>query len=618
MTAAPSAAPPDRLSGGEDGLDRRLLTAAMVVALVGAALRAVGGVVPAVDGAEPGFTSAPLLVALALAPVLLAGVVAARSRFAPAAAVLVGAAVLAPGAAVVDLQLVVDPSVASRPELYLPVDLAAPAPSVGLWALLAGHVAVVVAGVLAFGVLRGGEPGVVGGFGTDGAEGADGVLAGWRRRSVLLALAVAVVGACGLVMTPFSSDDVYLLAQNAFEGPTVALVGHVVCALALPVGAVLLVAEFRDASVARGGLAGLASALAAMSVPALVAAVAMPSLHVGAGSVLAGIGVLGLGVVAFLGRADGRAATDTEPARMPGRRGLEVSTGAVAVATGALAVVGALLPQVEVGGGVGGAAEAPQSPARFLLLAAGVVLAVPGAALFVARPAPVVRPVVSMVWVGVPLAAAAVLDTALTTGYTSSLLSGAGPAGTGFGDRLTAASIGSGPGVLWAWLAMVGAAVTACCSVVAGVVEREDVDEDVDEDEVGDEPGLSAVALRMLTPLTAAAVLVIAAFVTPMVTAVGYVEPGLVSDVGPPTWGLAAALVTVVGGCVLVTRSRPERAAAVLVGAAGVMGLRAATVPLVGGEIDGSSAGLGLWFSLGAVVVLLGCAAIAVLGRRRP
>ncbi len=608
MTATPAAGSPSEPSAS--GPDPRLVRVALAVALVGAVLRAVGGVAPVLEGADRGFASIPLLVVLAVAPVVPACVFVARSRPGAAAAVLLGAAVLAPGAAVADLQLVVDPSVASRPELYLPVDLSLPEPRLGLWSLLAGHVAAVSAGLLAFGALR------VEWSGSDplGTEDLGGAVPAWRRRYLLVALPVAVVGACGLLMTPFYSDDVYLLAQNAFEGPGMELVGAVLCALALPVGVVLLVASCREAAVARGALAGLTLALAAVGVPPLVAALAMPSLDVGAGSVLAALGVAGLGLLAGLGSgSSGREAGDVsgEGARVPGRRRLEVATGVLAAVTGALAVAGALLPQVQVSG----EGPAPQSPARWLLFTAGLVLGVLGLALLVDRLAPVVRPAVSVAWAGVPFTAAAVLDTVLTSGYTPSVWSAPGPGGPQLREYLTAESIGSGPGVLWAWLAMVGAVVTACCSVVAGLVEREDLDED--DDVSGAASGVSGVGLRMLTPLTAAAVLSVAAFATPMVTAPEYVETGLWSDAGPPTWGLVVAVLTVTGACALAVRSRPARAAALLAGAACVVGLRAATVPLVGGEIEGSSAGLGLWFSLAATVALVGCATIAVLGHRR-
>lgn len=595
----------------------------MAFAFAGTALRVLGSVARPLEGTERGFASAPLLVALAVAPVLLAGVLVARSNRAAGAAVLLGAALLAPGAALVDLQLVVDPSVASRPELYLPTDLSLPEPALGLWALLAGHGAVLIAGLLSFAALRSEGAATGDGSGLAGlADPADsgGAVAAWRRRYVRVALPAAVAGGCGLVMTPFYSADVYLLAQNAFEGPSVELVGSVLCALALPVGAVLLVAGAREVPVARGGLGGLALALAAVALPSLVAAFAMSSLDVGGGSVLAVVGAAGLAVTAAAFRAgsDGEgnalgSATEGAATTIPGTRKLEITTGVLAVITGVLSVAGSLLPQVELSGG----GPAPQSPARWLLLAAGLLLGIAGLALFSGRLAPAVRPVVSMVWVGVPLAATAVLDTALTSGYTPSVLSPPGPGGPAFREHLAAGAIGSGPGVLLAWLAMMTALVTVCCSVLAGVVEREDLDE-----EPGAEPGIegggiSGVGLRMLTPLTAAAVLSVAAFATPMVTAPGYVETGLLSDVGPPTWGLVAAVLTVIGGCALAARSRPARAAALLAGVACVVGLRAATVPLVGGEVEGSSAGLGLWFSLAAVVALGVCAVIAVRGHRR-
>lgn len=603
MTAAPTGGA--SLGASERGPGHGVMRVALVIALLGALLRAAGGIAPVLEGAGHGFTSAPLLVVLAVVPVAVTWAFLARSRHETAAAVLVGAAVLAPGVAVADLQLAVDPSVVSRPELYLPVDLSLPEPRLGLWSLLAGHVAVALAGLLAFGVLRGtraeSDP-------LDSEE-PDGAVAAWRRRYVLAALPAAFVGACGVLMAPFRSDDVYLLARNAFEGPGLELVGGVLCALALPVGAALLAAGGREAAVVRGGLAGLALSLTAIGLPRLVAALVMPSLQVGAGSVLAVLGAVGLGAPAVLGSVRLVRKTDGVPAGnagVPGRRRWEVATGVLAVVTGALAVVGASLPQVEVSG----EGPTPQSPARWLLLVAGLVLGVLGAALLVERLAPAVRPAVSMAWAGVPLAAAAVLDTVLTSGYTPSI----GPFAQ-LPEYPTAGSLASGPGVLWTWLAMVGAVVTACCSVVAGLVEREDLDED--EVGSGGTNGVTAVGLGMLTPLTAAAVLSVAAFATPTVTAPGYVEAGLWSNMGPPTWGLAVAVLTVVGGCVLAARSRPARAVALLAGAACVVGLRAATVPLVGGEIEGASAGLGLWFSLAAVVALAGCVVIAVRGRRR-
>ncbi|OXM50232.1 hypothetical protein CFP75_16715, partial [Amycolatopsis alba DSM 44262] len=68
----------------------------------------------------------------------------------------------------------------------------------------------------------------------------------------------------------------------------------------------------------------------------------------------------------------------------------------------------------------------------------------------------------------------------------------------------------------------------------------------------------------------------------------------------------------------LVPRSRPAAAAAALAGAALVLGLRAAELPLVGSEYDAASAGIGFWLALGAAVVSLVAAGMAVAGARRP
>ncbi|WP_277670236.1 hypothetical protein [Saccharomonospora viridis] len=601
---------------------RQPLLAALVVAALGAVMSVVGAVAPALDGASRGFPSAPLLAVLAVVPVAVAFLLLLRSRFGMAAGVLMGAATLAPAAVVLDLQLLVDPSAASRPELYFPRDLSLPSPSIGLWALLAGHGFALVAGVVALAMSRQ-EPGSAfddtGARGIEGDSGGSDDSAAWRRRSVLLAFLIAVVGACGLLMAPFHSSDLYLLARNAFEGPAVELVGRVLSAATLSAGAVLLVVVPREVTVAGGGLLGLALALAAWGVPPLAAALSMTSLDIAVGPCLVVAAVLGLLFVATRHATDVTvSSTSPKGTRLPGGRKLELATGVFASVTGASAVLGAVLPQLTAIG----SADAPESPARWLLLAAGGVIGLLGLAMFVTRVATAVRPVLSVAWVGVPLAATAVLDTALTTGYTSTTFSP-----TQYGspvdglDPLGFGPFSSGPGAVWAWLAMVGAVVTACCSVVAGVVEREDA-EDAAADEVSGEDGngipdgVTTVGLRMLIPLTAAAVLAIAAFGTPLVTAPEYVEPGLWSDVGTPTWGLAAAVLVIVGACVLATRSRPARAAALLAGVACVVGLRAATAPLVGGEIDGSAAGLGLWFSLAALAALAGAGAVAMTGRR--
>jgi hypothetical protein len=200
-----------------------------------------------------------------------------------------------------------------------------------------------------------------------------------------------------------------------------------------------------------------------------------------------------------------------------------------------------------------------------------------------------VRPVLSVAWAALPLTGASVLGTALGA--------------TEFGPVLYSA----GPGVFWTVLAMVFAAVTAGCSVVAGVVERDGADLD------GPRPSGNIVAL-----LIAGGILAVAAFGTPTFTAPDYVAPGLWSNFSPQSWGSLIALLAVLGAVALVPRSRPSSAAALLLGATTVLVVRAAELPLLGDQVAGARAGTGFWLALGCAVALTIAAVMAVVGERRP
>lgn len=601
-----------------------VLLSALTVAGFAAALTAVGATLPVVEGAEPAFTSAPLLGVLAFVPVAVAIALMLSTKRSAAAGVLVGGAVLVPGRIVLDLQFVADPSVASRPELYLPVDLVTRAPATGLWLLLAGQLAAAVAGVLAlrtvsrrYAAARTQGPVDSAAAVSDSSDSSDlsesarsvepqdskeleeseeARTQRWRQRWLLVVVVAAVVAACGLLMAPFGSEDVYLLARNAFEGPTAALAGYLLLACALPIGASFLVTSSATVDFARGGLAGLAVGVMALAVPHLASGVSAEVVDLSAGPIVALVGALGLlAVAATRPRDPGESASSAEldqpghapQASVPGQHRLQVVTGALAALTAAVAVAGSLAAQVSTGSSV----EAPESPARWLLLSSGLLLGVLGASMFVPAVAAAVRPTLSVMWVGVLVAGTAVLDTAITA--------------TGVPGTLSA-----GPGVLWTWLAMLAALVTACCSAVTGVVERENAEA------TAVEGAITRAGLNMLTPLAATGILAIAAFGMPVIVAPDYVEPGLWSDLGTPSWGLLAGVITVLGALVLAPTSRPARAAAMLVGVALVLALRAATLPLSQGHIDGAGAGPGLWLALAGVVSALVAAAIAVADAR--
>ncbi|WAL65060.1 hypothetical protein ORV05_29745 [Amycolatopsis cynarae] len=554
---------PDALEG-----PNATLHTAIALGATAAVLGALGSALPVVSGGAAGYSSAPLLIVLALAPMALVAVFVLRARISAAAGVLAGAAALAPGRAVADLQFLADPSVATRPELYRTQVFELPAPAAGLWLLLAGHVFAVAAGVAAVSALGArAEPGNVG------------------RGRLLAGTLFAGIAAVGVLMAPLSTDDAFLPVGSAFEAPALVLAGCLLLAFALPVAAWLSLSS-GTGELGRGGLLGVTAAAVAVSLPNLVSGLVLTGVAVAAGPIVVLAGALGLAVVAFLPVTEVRPPSgddEAAEASLPGKTRLQKVTGALAAITLVTAVAGTLTPQVVMVHGLPG----PQSPWRWLLLAAGLPTGVLGAAMFPPRVAALVRPALSVAWAGVPLAATAVLTTAIT----ATELGGAFSPGTG---------------VLWTATAAVAAGATGCCSVVAGMVERDELDETAG---AAVPPGPDLV-----TPLVAGAILAVGAFGTPVIVAPDYVEPALSTNFGTPSWGLLLGLALVLGAATLAPRCRPARAAALLAGAACLAGLRVAELPLAGSEIAGAHAGLGWWLALGCVLALVLAAVMAARG----
>lgn len=547
---------------------------ALALGAVAAVLLALGSSLKTVTGASPGFPSAPLLIVLAMAPMALAAVFVLRGQVVAAAGVLAGTAALAPGRLVADLEFFADPSAAARPELYRPVVFELPGPAAGIWLLLAGLVATVVAGVLATRAAAARLDGRTGG-----------------RGRLLAGLFGAVVASVGAMMAPFLSDDAFLPVGSAFESPALVRTGCLLLAFALPVAAALSIIS-GTVELAKGGLLGLAAGAATVALPNLVSGLAVPAVRVAPGPIVVLVGAAGLVVAAFLPAGEDRSAgfpagettgtSDAGQANLPGSPRLRVASGVLGLSTMLTALVGALTPQVVVVGDVPG----PQSPSRWLLLVAGLLVGALSAAMFVPALAVRIRPALSVAWAAVALAATAVLTTAITA---SELGAGLEP----------------GPGAPWTAVSVVLAAVTASCSVVAGMVERDDADE----------AGEQVPGPNLFLPVVAAGVLAIGAFGTPSIVAPGYTEPDLWSNFGTPSWGLLLALLTVVGACLLAPRSRPAHAAALLAGAAGVTLVRLAALPLTTGQIPGAHPGAGWWLTLGCAVALGIAAVAAVTGR---
>lgn len=570
----------------------------------GAVALAAGALLPVIQGGSPGFTAGPLLVVLALAPAVAVLYALFTGRAGLTAGLVLGLTALAPGRLLLDLQLLADGSLAARPELFLADRLLAlPPAGPGLWPLVVGHLLILAAGAFAAGTAR------------DEAELA-GELDG-RRRWRLLGPVLGVAGGIGLVLAPLGSGTAYLLAKNAFEGPTVAMAGYLLLAAMLPL-TVLVAVSSPAAGVGKGGFAGAGLASLAVGVPAVVSGLVVDRLSVAPGSVVvtvAGLALVGLAFTRFdvVGADDAVTGDLAGEARLPGLFWWRLATGGSALLAAAAAVAGALAPVLKANGPT----PVPETPARWLLLGAAVMLAVPALCVFVPRLSAFARGVVAATWAGVVLAGAAVLSAALSVTEDKAV----DPALFGVAlpmplpDKV---GFSAGPGVTWTFVALVLAAVAALAAVITGVVERDVADEAADTDDEPDS-GLDGSGANgtVLTPVVAAAVLAIAAFGTPVFTAPGYRAPGLWSNFGAASWGLLGALAVLLGLYALVVRSRPVAAASALAGAALLLGLRAAELPLVGSEYDGSSAGIGFWLALAGALVSLVAAGMAVVSARR-
>lgn len=567
----------------------RPLTVALVLAALGAVGLAAAGFVPVSPSASPGFASWPWLALLALGPAGAALWLGFTGKPGLGGGLVLGLAALAPGRLVLDLQFAVNGPLTIRPELYLPDRfLGSSAIGAGFWLLVAGHVLTGAAGLLAWRALRSHEE----------PE---------RRRWRLLVPLLAVVAGAGLLTAPVHSENGFLLARAAFEGPWPALGGYLLLAAALPLAAVVALAAPAE-TVARGALAGLAAAAFGVAAPPVLAGLFRDDLHVTWGPALVLVAaaiIAGLAGTRLTERSENPEADLAGSAKLPGLFWWRLTTGLLGLATALAALIGAFAPQVAVTALNPGAgtpvSTAAESPARWFLLVAALVLAVPAAGVLVPKTAAVARPVLGVAWAGIVLAGTAVLTTALTATQAGNL--------AGFGGAATPVfTYDLGAGAAWTFAALVLAALAALAAAGTGVVEREDAGD-------GTEPDTKA-----LTPVAAGAVLAVAAFGLPVFAVPGYVAPGLWSHLDTPSWGLFTAAVVAVGAAALATRSRPKPAAALLTGAALLTALHAAELPLVGGTLGGASPATGFWVALAATAALLIAAGVAAgrRGRRAP
>ncbi|MBE1477405.1 hypothetical protein [Actinophytocola algeriensis] len=559
------------------------LRVALLVSLAGAVLTVVGvGQGLVVDSPAAGFGSGFLLTVLAVAPTAAAVLFVLFGRAIVGAGVLTGAALLAPGLALVDAQFLVDALQAARPEMLVPTSLAALTPGAGAYLVLAGHVAAGVAGVLAAG-RAGADPS------SDYFAALDSTASVSRRGAAVgWALAAATISVAGLFFPPFRSDNAFLLAHDLVDSPALVRYGGILLALTLLVGWVAAAGNARPPT-ARGMSVGLLLALAWLALPQVFAVAAIDWLHFErGGGLLTLVPLVVLVGMLFVLRGD------REPADEPAELQLETSplhllTGVLGVLTGVAAIGGAVGALVVVEGG-----DQPASYANRQLIPAGIVVILLGAALFT-RWAGAVRPAFVVSLGAVALVGLASLDAAFT---------GTTIPGTAFNMPVVTAEVHVGAGVWFAIAAIVLAAFAAVAAAIAGGAERDDVD-------------LSERKLhtRVAIPVGAAILLAVGAFAAPMIVAPEFTAPGIFSEFRLASWGLLIGFAVVAGAAAVAAFSRPVRAAGLLFGGAVVVGVHLLELPMTGDRVADASAGQGTWLSLACLVALVAGAVAAMTDR---
>lgn len=574
-SAEDGTSPQVRPEGPIAGLDARL-GGALGLAVASSVLALLGSTLDVLHGAAPGYPAWPLLGVLSLLPTVLALEFARRRRPHVAIGVLAAGAVLASGRILLDSQFLVDPSRAARPEHYVAETLIAAGPGWGLWALLAGHLTALAAGVLALNSLTY----------ADEPEGP----ARRSRQQALTASTLIGLGAGFALMLPgFGSDNAYVLAGSAVDGPELVVGGTLVLAGAIPLSAALSVTA-RSWQVTRGVFFGLAVGVVALVLPNLVSALALPWLHVASGPVvglLAAAGLAGFAAWPVRVTSEATAASRTPAAEtdVPDRRHLQLATGGLALVTAVFAVLGGRSPQVVsiLDGSV------IDAPAGWLLVVSGLLVAVPGAVMFSAAFATVVRPALSTLWAAVVMVGMSLVSTSVVA------------------SRIPGAT-DPGAGVWLTVVAVLCALLLGGTSLVAGIVDRDEEDTESPSDGVVDQ--------RVRIGAIVAGVLAFGAFGMSTIEAPDFAGSGLWQGFGVPFWGQLAGLLAVLGGLALAPRCRPSRAAALLAGVSGVVLVRALELPIAGPLIPGATAGAGTWLALACLAVVGSGAALSAISHR--
>lgn len=521
------------------------------------------------DEPPAAYKAAPLLLVIAIGPAVLAALAITFGKAPVGAGILSGAALLAPGLALVDAQFIQDPLTASRPEVMVPTSLAPLAVASGAYLLIAGHVLAAIAGLLAVG-RAGAGPDSDYNAGLDAARSTRGRAVGW-------ALAAGAVSAVGLLFPPFRSDNAFIVAQDLIASPSLVKFGGLLIVLTILIGSIATAVNSRP-PVARGLAIGMFAGLCWLVLPQLAAVARVEWLHMEPWPVfaLAPVGLLAVVLLLTGERAEDKGDVTVESS--------PVLAGILGIATGVVALIGGF------GTLVVSSVDQPPSYANRQLLPAGIVIIVLGVVLCTkwadrARPAFVVALGV------VPLVGLAALDTAFTATTVGNIIPGF-PVATP--DTRVGAAV---------WFIIAALVLTLVAAVVGAAAsgDRDGVDETK-----------RTLHTRYAVPAAGAVLFALGAFISPMIKATGFTPAGIFSEFRLASWGLLIALLVVIAAVVLAAYSRPVQAAALLLGAAVIVGVHVLEFPLTNERVDGARAGAGTWLSLACLVALV-VAAVAAM-----
>ena len=525
------------------------------------------------DEPPAAYKAAPLLLVIAIAPAVLAIVAITVGQAPVAAGILGGAALLAPGLALVDAQFIQDPLSASRPEIMVPTSLAELTVANGAYLLLGGHALAAVAGLLAIG-RAGAGPDSDYYAGLDASRSTRGRAVGW-------AIAAGAVSAVGLLFPPFQSDNAFIVAQDLIASPSLVKFGGLLIVLTVLVGSIATAVNSRP-PVARGLAIGMFLGLCWLVLPQLAGIARVDWLHMEPWPVLAlaPVGLLAVVLLVTGERTDEKGDVTLD--------GSPIFAGVLGILTGIAALVGGF------GALVVASVDQPASYANRQLIPAGIVIVVLGGILCT-KWAGVTRPAFVVALGAVPLVGLAALDTAFTATTVGSIIPGF-PVATP--DTRVGAAV---------WFIVAALILTVVAAVVAAVAGGER-----DDDE-----GKRTLHTRYGIPAGGAVLFALGAFISPMIQAAGFTPAGIFTEFRLASWGLLIALLVVLGAAVLAAFSRPVPAAALLVGAAVVVGVHLLEYPMTSGRVADAHAGSGTWLSLACLVALVVAAVAAMTDPNR-